>query len=109
MAQSDSLLITYVSLAAFGFFRGMFDCNIFGSLFDVVAPHYRSSAAGLMLMIAFLISAITPVLLGVLKPTLGLGNSLSMLSMSYVLGAVLLFIVSRFFYRNDIVTVNVKT
>jgi MFS transporter, Spinster family, sphingosine-1-phosphate transporter len=107
MAQTDSLLIVYVSLAAFGFFRGMFDCNIFGSLFDVVAPHYRSSAAGLMLMFAFLISAITPVLLGVLKPTLGLTTSLSMLSISYVLGAVLLFVVSRFFYRKDVVALGV--
>jgi MFS transporter, Spinster family, sphingosine-1-phosphate transporter len=101
MAKSDSLTIIYVSLAVFGFFRGMFDCNIFGSLFDVVEPRLRATAAGLMLMIAFLISAFSPVMLGILKPTLGLANGLSFLSISYVLGAVLLMVVIRFFYRAD--------
>lgn len=103
MATADSMVITYSALGVFGFFRGMFDCNIFGSLFDVVAKQYRATAAGLMLMMAFLISAFSPVLLGVLKPTLGLSKGLAFLSLSYVLGAALLFIAVGFFYKKELI------
>jgi hypothetical protein len=70
-------------------------------LFDIIQPQFRSTAAGLMLMIAFLISAASPVLLGVLKPTTGLANGLSMLSLSYVLGALFLLLAIRLTFRKD--------
>jgi MFS transporter, Spinster family, sphingosine-1-phosphate transporter len=101
MAKADTITLTYVALTFFGFFRGIFDCNIFGSLFDIIQPQFRSTAAGLMLMIAFLISAVSPVLLGVLKPTTGLANGLSMLSFSYVLGAVFLLLAIKLTFRKD--------
>lgn len=106
MATAETLTLVYFSLAVFGFFRGMFDCNIFGSLFDVVEPRLRATAAGLMLMLAFLISAFSPVLLGILKPSLGLAKGLSLLSFSYLLGAMMLIVVIIFFYRKDVVKAN---
>lgn len=96
MARAETEVITYLALALFGFFRGVFDSNIFASLFDVVKEEERSTAAGLMLMIAFLTSAFSPVLLGLLKPTLGLSGGLSYLSISYLLGALILFAAVRF-------------
>lgn len=101
MAQSGSLALTCLSLALFGFFRGVYDCNIFSSLFDVTEERLRSSASGLMLMIAFMISAASPLLLGILKPGLGLDGGLSLLSLSYLLGAGILGVAIRFFYRRD--------
>lgn len=101
MALSDSTSSTYVALFGFGIFRGVYDANIFSSLYEVVKPNIRSSASGLMLMCAFLIGASSPVLLGVLKPTLGLSIGLSLLSSIYILGAFLIIVAALAFYHKD--------
>lgn len=101
MATTESLVVTFTALTLFGVFRGVFDSNIFGSLFDVVPATHRASASGLMLMIAFTISAFSPFLLGVLKPTLGLSGGLSALSWSYVAGALIMFVVSAYSHKKD--------
>lgn len=101
MAMGDSLTIVYTALFLFGIFRGIYDSNIFASLYEVVSPDIRSSSSGLMLMCAFIVGAFAPVLLGVLKPTLGLTQGLSWLSVSYVLGALFIFIGAKFYFEKD--------
>ncbi|MCX6909232.1 MAG: MFS transporter, partial [Verrucomicrobia bacterium] len=64
MGTSANLTTVYVALAGFGFFRGVYDSNLFAALFDVIPPRYRSSATGLMLSCAFTVGATSPVLLG---------------------------------------------
>ncbi|WP_336515812.1 MFS transporter [Pollutibacter soli] len=92
---------TYIALFLFGIFRGAYDSNIFASLFEVVKPAIRSSAAGLMLMCAFLVGAFSPYFLGLLKPTTGLSAVLSWLWVSYFLGSVFIFLGVIFFFRKD--------
>lgn len=92
---------TYTALFLFGIFRGVYDANIFASLFEVVKPAIRSSAAGLMLMCAFLTGAFSPYLLGALKPTLGLATGLSWLWVSYVLGSIFIATAVLFFFKKD--------
>ena len=101
MAVGDTLTMVYVALFLFGIFRGIYDSNIFASLYEIVRPYMRSSSSGLMLMCAFLMGAFAPLILGLLKPTLGLTKGLSLLSISYLLGAVLLFVGARFFFNRD--------
>ncbi len=104
MGAGQELWIIYTSLALFGFFRGIYDSNIFASLYEVVAPAYRSSAGGLMLMFAFLMGASAPYILGVVKPTLGLATGISWLSISYVLAALLLMWAAiRYFNRDQFI------
>jgi MFS family permease len=92
---------TYIALFLFGIFRGAYDSNIFASLFEVVKPAIRSSAAGLMLMCAFLVGAFSPYFLGLLKPTLGLSAGLSLLWVSYFLGSIFIFLGVIFFFKKD--------
>lgn len=92
---------TYVVLFAFGIFRGVYDSNIYASLYEVIPPSLKSSVSGLMLMFAFLTGAFSPLLLGVLKPIMGLSAGLSGLGLSYALGAVFLFIAAKFFFHRD--------
>ncbi|WP_017258849.1 MFS transporter [Pedobacter arcticus] len=99
IAQTETLM--YVSLFLFGFFRGIYDSNIFASLYELVKPHIRSSASGIMLMFAFLTGAFSPYLLGVLKPTLGLATGISWLWVSYFLGAIFITIAAMFFFKKD--------
>lgn len=101
MGMGSTEVVTYTALFLFGIFRGMYDSNIFASLFEVVSPAVRSSAAGLMLMCAFLVGAFSPYLLGVLKPTLGLAAGLSWLWLSYVAGGLFIFIAVLFFFKKD--------
>ena len=37
-----------VALTCWGFFKGLYDANIFASVFDVVPPEARGTAAGFM-------------------------------------------------------------
>lgn len=101
MAMGESITIVYVALFLFGIFRGIYDSNIFASLYEVVRPEMRSSSSGLMLMCAFLAGAFAPLILGILKPTLGLATGLSYLSISYVLGALLIGMAVCFFFKHD--------
>lgn len=101
IGMGDTSLATYLALFFFGVFRGVYDANIFASLYEVVKPAIRSSSSGFMLMCAFLVGAFAPLLLGVLKPTLGLSLGLSWLWVSYFLGAILLFTAVVFFFKTD--------
>jgi MFS family permease len=101
MGFSNNQTITYSALAIFGFMRGVYDSNIFASLYEVVKPSIRSSATGFMLMFAFLMGAFAPLILGILKPTLGLAVSFSSLSAFYVLGSILIGVGVKFFFQKD--------
>ena len=100
---SNTPFIIYVILALFGLFRGIYDSNIFASLYDVVEPRFRSSATGLMLMFAFVTGASAPYILGKIKPLLGLSWGLSALSVVYIFAALCLFTAIRFTYKNDLI------
>jgi len=101
MGFTNSQLITYGALAVFGFMRGVYDSNIFASLYEVVKPSIRSSATGFMLMFAFLMGAFAPLILGILKPTFGLAASFSSLSSFYVLGAILISAAIKYSFKKD--------
>ena len=101
MAVGGSITIVYTALFVFGVFRGIYDSNIFASLYEVVKPEMRSSSSGLMLMCAFLVGAFSPLILGMLKPTLGMTKGLSYMSVSYVVGALLIFVAVRYYFKND--------
>lgn len=101
MATGSTVAVVYAALFLFGVFRGVYDSNIFASLYEIVPPNMRSSSSGIMLMGAFLAGAFAPLILGILKPTLGLETGLAWLSVSYLLGAALLAIAAFYFFRRD--------
>ncbi|WP_234736738.1 MFS transporter [Tellurirhabdus bombi] len=101
MSTAAGETATYTALFLFGIFRGIYDANIFASLYEVVRPAIRSSASGLMLMCAFLAGAFSPYLLGILKPIVGLTAGLSGLSISYVVGATAIALAALVFFKRD--------
>ena len=101
MGQAGSPVATYIFLGAFGFFRGVYDANIYTTLFEVISPAYRATAAGLSAMFAFVVAAMAPALLGYLKPTLGLANGLSSLFLVYLLGGISILIAVFKFFTKD--------
>lgn len=101
VGMSETQTVTYLALFGFGIFRGAYDSNIFASLFEVIKPAIRSSASGLMLMCAFLVGALAPFILGVLKPISGLSKGMSWLWVSYFLGALFIFLAVGYFFKRD--------
>lgn len=103
MGRAQTPVECYTALGLFGLFRGIYDSNLFASLFDVVEPRLRASAAGLMLSFAFIVGSLAPTVLGYMKPRIGLGAGLSFLAWFYLFGAVCIFVAARFFLRRDYV------
>lgn len=101
MAVVDTKIMCYTGLALFGLFRGVYDSNLFAALFDVIEPKYRASSMGLMLCFAFSIGALAPVVLGWLKTAMGLEVGISMLSVFYIIGGILILISLKLFFKND--------
>lgn len=88
MGQADTPFWTFFCLAGFGFCRGLYEANLYTTLFEVIEPQYRSTAVGLSAMFAYVTAALVPFLLGYLKPTFGLSNGLSSLGLAYLTGGI---------------------
>ncbi len=101
MGQATTPMLTYGCLAGFGFFRGIYEANLYATLFEVIEPQYRSTSVGLSAMFAFIVASSAPFLLGYLKPTLGLSDGLSALCVAYVVGGVCVAVVYRWYFKND--------
>src|SRR5439155_19442107 len=67
-----------VAMTLFGLCKGIYDSNIWASLYDVVTPSRRATAVGLMNFIGWTGGAIGPILVGVAVDrgvTRGVGSS----------------------------------
>jgi MFS family permease len=95
-----------VALTAWGFFKGLYDGNIFASLFDVVPPEARGSAAGWMNTIGWLGGGGTaPLVIGAIAQRYGLGLPIALASVVYVAGAASLGVAMVFFIRKDVAAI----
>jgi MFS family permease len=91
-----------VALTAWGFFKGLYDGNIFASLFDVAPPEVRGSAAGWMNTVGWLGGGGTaPLVIGALAQGRGLGPPIALASVVYLAGALALGVAMIFFVRKD--------
>lgn len=91
-----------VALTAWGFFKGMYDANIFASVFDVVRPEARGTVAGFMNCIGWLGGAGTaPIIVGYVAEKYSLGTAIALGSIVYLFGVVLLIIGMVFFVKRD--------
>jgi sugar phosphate permease len=101
MGQASTPGVTYICLAGFGFFRGVYDANLYATLFEVIEPQHRSTSVGLSAMFAYVVAALAPFLLGYLKPTLGLSDGLSALGVMYLLGGICVWAALQWFFSKD--------
>ena len=106
MANTPSQALCFVGLLFFGLCRGIYDSNLFASLFDVVAPRYRASASGLMLCFAFIIGSTSPVVLGWIRDNFGMSYGIASLSAFYIAGGLIILCARNFFFARDCVETN---
>lgn len=83
--------VLILAITGFGFFKGLYDANIWASLYDFVAREHRASALGFMNALGWLGGAPAPILVGYAAGVIGLRGALSATSLIYVVVAALLF------------------
>jgi len=100
LAPSVGVLIA--ALTAWGFFKGLYDANIFASAFEVVGPEARGTAAGFMNAIGWLAGGGTaPIVIGLIAERQSLGVAIALASTMYVAAAALLLTAILFFVTRD--------
>ena len=85
-----SIPLLIFALTAWGFFKGIYDANIFAAIFDVIPAGARGRAAGLMNMTGWLGGGIAPVAVGFVAQRSSLSAAIMLTAGVYVLGALLL-------------------
>jgi sugar phosphate permease len=103
MTESTTWLV--LALTLWGFAKGMYDANIFASVYDVIPAEARGSAAGLMNTVGWLGGgAAAPLVIGVLAQVYGLGVAIAMASAVYLLAGAFLVTAIAFFVKRDAAT-----
>lgn len=104
IGQSDSLILVYIYMFIFGFFRGIYDSNLFASLFDVIEAKYRATSTGFMLSFGFVVGAVAPVLLGYIRMTADMTVGISLLSICYLIGSLVIFFALKVFFKKEYIS-----
>ena len=90
---APSFAALLVAASCYGVFRGFFEVNTHASLFDVVPPQFRSTAVGLLNMIAFFFGGLSGVAMGALSQKWGVHGfeiGFGIMAGTYALGAALM-------------------
>ncbi|MDC6386151.1 MFS transporter [Flagellimonas taeanensis] len=101
MGVSSSLPLIYIGFAGFGFGRAFFDANTYAVLYDVIPEKYQSSASGVMMMTGFGVGSLSSILLGYLKPIIGLSMGISSLAIIWVACGILFLVGYKYYYMKD--------
>ena len=97
-----SVPIVIVALTGFGYFKGLYDANIWASLHDVVRPERRASAVGLMNSLGWIGGGVAPVAIAAASERFGMSACISANSVIYLLVAALLFYGIRRYIRSSL-------
>jgi MFS family permease len=102
--QAQAMTGVMLSLVAWGFFKGLYDANIFAALYDVVPVAARGVATGWMNTVGWLGGGgLAPLVVGLLALHYGLGPAMGLVSVVYLLaGALLLWVAFQVLPRNSL-------
>jgi sugar phosphate permease len=101
MTHGSSEWFCFAMLGLFGLFRGIYDSNLFASLFDVIKPQLPCHRDRPDALVRLLVGSFSPTVLGYLKSRFGLSFGLASLSVSYLLGGVIILAACTLFFNKD--------
>lgn len=96
-----SIPILILALIGFGYFKGLYDANIWASLHDVVKPKNRATAVGFMNSIGWFGGGIAPIAIAYASTKYGMSASISATSALYLVFGLLLIFGIRKFMKNQ--------
>jgi MFS family permease len=92
-----SVPVLICAMIGFGYFKGLYDANIWASLHDVVRPGLRSTAVGLMNAVGWVGGGTAPVAIAIASERYGMSACLSASSLIYLsFGTLLIFTAIQF-------------
>ena len=98
-----SLSLVIMALICWGFFKGMYDSNIFASAFDVVPAESRGTVSGWMNCVGWLVGGgLAPVSIGLIAKFTSLGKAIALSSTVYLIAGALLILTMQHFLDRDI-------
>jgi len=104
-ALTPSVGVVIAALTCWGLFKGLYDANIFASVFDVVRPEARGTAAGFMNAVGWLAGGgSAPLVIGIIAQRESLGLAIALASTVYLAAGALLLLGMRFVKRDALVT-----
>jgi MFS family permease len=104
-ALTPSVAVVMAALTCWGLFKGLYDANIFASVFDVVRPEARGTAAGFMNAVGWLAGGgSAPLVIGIIAQRESLGLAIALASTVYLAAGALLLLGMRFVKRDVLVT-----
>ena len=104
-ALTPSVAVVIAALTCWGLFKGLYDANIFASVFDVVRPEARGTAAGFMNAVGWLAGGgSAPLVIGIIAQRESLGLAIALASTVYLAAGALLLLGMRFVKRDVLVT-----
>jgi predicted MFS family arabinose efflux permease len=101
LGRPSSAGAVFAALGVFGVFRGLYDSNLFASLYEVISPGSRATATGLTLSAGFLIGGSSPVWVGKLSQSMGLGPALGATSVCYLVAGILMALNAWLWFDTD--------
>lgn len=110
VGRTSNVTTLLASMALFGLCKGLYDSNIFASLYDVVQPRARATAAGLMNTAGWGGGALGPLAVGFAtqygphaRAVDNMSDAIAFGAVIYVLGAGCLLVAALGFARRDLV------
>lgn len=92
-----ALPVLFAVLVVVGLSKGVYDSNIWASLYDTIAPESRGFAVGLMNSIGWVGGGLAPLYIALVDKHIGMGLAISSTGLLYLLlGLYLLFLGRRF-------------
>jgi MFS family permease len=85
-----SVQVLIAGMIGFGFCKGIYESNIWASLYDVVRPEHRATAVGMMNSLGWLGGGLAPLAIAAGSRRYGMGACMSATSLVYVLAAIIL-------------------
>jgi len=84
-----------LGMIGFGYCKGLYDANIFASLYDVVAVRQRGIAAGMLNSLGWLGGGFAPIAIALAANRYGMGPSISGTALVYCLSGLLMLLAAR--------------
>ena len=100
-AFAPTAALCIAGTALFGFATGVYDSNIYASLFEVVKPRYRAAAVGVFGCGGCVIGSFGPAVLGWMNAHFSMCAGIASLSAFALAGAVVICVARFFFFERD--------
>jgi MFS family permease len=84
-----------LGMIGFGYCKGIYDANIFASLYDVVAVRQRGIAAGMMNSLGWLGGGFAPIVIALAAAKYGMSASISATAFVYCISGLLMLLAAR--------------